>query len=750
MAVEYNNYKIVKTWKQIKQLVNWIKTTKVCSFDFETTSNEFQQDKEVPTIIGISFQPGSSYIIPLAHFDSPFKHEWVKVLRYLSKEVFEDKDIMKLAFNAKFEHKWLFKYYCNMRGRIFDTMLAKYLLNEEKPNDLKSLVLTLLPEFAGYEHEMDQLVAKHGWAGVPLKPLSKYCGLDCDLNLRLFIILEPKLIQHNFYLLFRNMLMMAHRVLMESEFSGIYVNKPYLDSLVPFYKNQIDEAEKRLRYTAAIRKFENWAVSNHHNKLTAKIRVEIDKLNEELESTKDEARIKRLNKSIEYRETKISAILANGPTPEKQKYAGINFGSPVQLQDFLYNSPKGLRLPVVEYSEAGKPSTSEDTLTKLSAQMEQKLLKKSLNKKKRKKYEFSMDFFKTLFEYRGLTKLYSTYVIGIQERITTKDRVHAGFLIHGTVTGRLSSRDPNLQNIPRDTTSSMIKPMFIPPKGMLLLEVDYSQAELRVVAELAKEKVMIEWFSKGYNIHVATACKMNHCMDRYDEIKAILKDPNHPENEHWEKQKKKAKTVNFGILYGQTKFKLAESLKCTPDEAQVFLDEWFEAFPAITKYIRKQHRFVEKHGYVKSLWGRKRRLPDARCKDDKDMRGFYLKAMRDSINAPIQGASNDFTVFSSVIIREDKLMGKLPWDLQQAYTVHDSLGFYVHPEDIHWVTPMLVNICDNPETKEWFGFRMKYVKMKVSPEIGINWGSLREYNPEEDYTKWVNEEAYLNQYKQTS
>ena len=337
----------------------------------------------------------------------------------------------------------------------------------------------------------------------------------------------------------------------------------------------------------------------------------------------------------------------------------------------------------------------------------------------------------------GITKIKSVKSLGYQDVYDLTIQDDHTYITRGGI-------------VNHNTTSTMIKPMFTPPKGYLLLEVDYSQAELRVVAELAKEDTMIEWFAKGYNIHVATACKMNNCIDRYDEIKAILKDLNHPDNETWEKRKKKAKTVNFGILYGQTKYKLAESLKCSVEDAQKFLNEWFVSFPKITNYIKKQHRFAEKNGFVYSMWGRKRRLPDAMYKNDPAMRGYYSKALRDAINAPIQGASNDFTIFSSVIIREHKILGKLPWDLQQAYTVHDSLGYYVRPEDIHIVTPKLIKICDNPQTKEWFGFGMKYVKMKVSPEVGINWGSLREYdvkNPgKEDYTKWIETPEYLNQY----
>ena len=285
--------------------------------------------------------------------------------------------------------------------------------------------------------------------------------------------------------------------------------------------------------------------------------------------------------------------------------------------------------------------------------------------------------------------------------------------------------------------------MFIPPPGYLVLEVDYSQAELRVVAELAKETTMIQWFKDGYNIHTATACDAEGCIDRYDEVKnVILKDENHPDHIYWVKRKKRAKLINFGILYGQTAWNLAPTLECTKEEAQQFIDDWHAQFPKLSKYIKKQQRFAEKNGYVKSLWGRKRRLPDAMYGDDPAMKGYYTKALRDAVNAPIQGASNDFTLFSNVIIREEKIKGNLPWDMVFLASVHDALVFYIQPKDLEWVIPIVKKICNNPQTKEWFGFEMKHVYMKVSEEVGKTWGDKRDYVVGTDYVSYLKDEDY--------
>lgn len=308
-----------------------------------------------------------------------------------------------------------------------------------------------------------------------------------------------------------------------------------------------------------------------------------------------------------------------------------------------------------------------------------------------------------------------------------------------------SSREPNLQNIPRGTTSKDIKRMFIPPKGYVFLELDYSQAELRVVAEISGDKAMIKIFRDGYNIHLATGLKMNGLLtpETYAEASKARKDPNHPDAIKWTKIHKQGKVTNFSILYGQSDAQTAEALGCTKEEAGQFKRDWFAAYPGVTKWIKKQKAFAEKNGYVYSLWGRKRRLPDAMRGKERGARGFYEKALRDAINAPIQGASNDFTLFSSILIREQIILGKLPWTLHQCYTVHDSLGFWIQPKDIHEIAPKLVSICRNPETKIWFGFESKKVEMKVSCEIGITWGDLVEYNPSTDYQQLLKSPDYV-------
>lgn len=713
-----SRYKIVKTWDEIYQIIEWVKQTKYFSHDFETSAGSFANPLEYPTILGISFQIGSSYIIPLGHKDSPFKKDYEKILKLIGKEILQNAEIIKIAWNFKFEQKWFMRYGCFYRGRCFDGMLAKYCLDEERPNDLKSMVERTLDDFADYEDEVGKLASKLGWANVPLEPLSKYCGIDCDATLRLMVHYEQKLIKAGLYNLFRNLIMPGSAVLAESEFKGMPVDVKYLDKLIIDFQTQIDDNEKKLRNHIKLVKFERRQKSKAINKLIEDVKLEIEAIEEE-----DKPNAQRL---IKGREEKISRYLAGELTTNKERklIEPFNFNSPKQLIDFLYVDKKGLAFPITDYTidkfkqQTSTPSTAEATLEKL-------------------KVRDKSGFIDQLLTHRGLTKLHSTYMVGMKKLVDEDNKVHANFKIHGTVTGRLSCSDPNLQNIPRDTTSSAIKKMFISPSAKLILQIDYSQAELRVIAEVANEKSMLEWFSSGKDIHLASACKKYNA--DYGKAAKILKDEKHKDYELWKIRRKQAKTINFGIVYCQTAKKLAITLSepakdgrpaivVTVDDAQEFLNQFNRDFPNIAKFMKKQKKLAYEFGYVKTLFGRKRRLPNIYSSEF----GIRAEAERQSVNAPIQGTASDFAFFSSILIRERAIKNP-QWGLEQMYTVHDSLGFSINPKYIHEVVPIINAICENPQTQRWFKFSMTKVKMGVDFEIGENWGALKKYNKENKY-----------------
>lgn len=737
--------------KHVERLIKYCKKTKYASVDFETNGRPFYHPLFVPTMLGVSFQPGSSYIIPLAHKDSPLlrRKKWKKVLIKFGKEVIENPDIVKVAWNFKFEINVFRVYGIEFKGRLFDAMLAKYLLKEERPNDLKSSVAMFIPKYAGYDLKgqpdgkkasQDKIV--NFWSNVEINELAKYNGLDCDLTLRLMFFFERRLIDENFYLLFRNMMMMGVRVLADSEWSGIPIDEPYLNTLVDSYAEKIDKLEKELANHPRIKQFEAKLIKDRIKKAIFKIEEEIEvieaevlELKKKIKKSKDSKttndytkKLNAANKKIKSREEKIDRHIARDFKTKKELELvnPVNFSSPDQMINLFFTSKYGFRFKIVKYTidkktkkETNRPSTDESVLEEL----------KPLD---------TSGFVGQLLDYRGITKLYSTYILGMQTKMGPDLRIHGSFLLHGTVTGRLSSQNPNLQNIPRDTTASDIKQMFIPPKGKLLVQLDYSQAELRVLAAQANETEMLRWFREGRDIHLAVACDKNKW--DYDWALAILQkeDKNDPDFFKVKTQRKYAKTINFGIVYGQTAKKLSLGMESTLEEAEKYLKEYNKRFPKIAAFIKKQHKYVNAHGYVYNLFGRKRRLP----KIYSDNWGEMAEAQRQSVNAPIQGAASDYTLFSSILIWEKIQSGELPKNMVQAYTVHDSLGFFIDPEDVHWVIPKLEAICNNPETKEWFNFQIDSVKMQVDFEVSHeNWKALSTYHKETNYVELVKQAA---------
>lgn len=288
--------------------------------------------------------------------------------------------------------------------------------------------------------------------------------------------------------------------------------------------------------------------------------------------------------------------------------------------------------------------------------------------------------------------------------------------------------------INHNTTNADIKKMFIPPPGMVLLQLDYSQAELRVFAAQANETEMIRWFHEGRDIHLSVACDKNGW--DYDEALEILKkeDKSDPLFTKIKTQRKYAKTINFGIIYGQTAKKLSLGMESTLEEAEKYLKEYNQRFPNVAKFIKKQHKKVANNGYVINVFGRKRRLSNIWS----DNWGEKAEAQRQSVNAPIQGAASDYTLFSSILIWEKIQKGELPKEMRQCFTVHDSLGFFLKPEDVHWVVPILEQICSNPETREWFGFQIDSVRMQVDFEISHeSWKDLKTYHSDVNYKEIV-------------
>lgn len=614
----FTRYKIIRSFKELKQLVEACLNTGYASVDFETNAEGIYKNTFKPTILSVSFQVGSGCSIPLQHFDESVKEiPWLKWLQYFGRRVVENPNIVKVAQNFKFDNQIFVKYGIYVRGTVIDTMLAKYLLNEEKPHGLKPMVAKYLPEFADYEkYDKFETIP---WDKKPLEPLARYGCMDTDFTLRLALFLEKKLIDKGFYNLYRNLIMPASKVLQDAETNGLPIDLSFNDFLQDKYSKLIQETNDKLRSVRQIKRYQKYSLEQRKQ-------VYIDKLTQEIEELSGDP---KKAKSIKNREDKISRILAGEykTNDEKKLIEPVNFNSTKQMVDLLYLSPKGFKFPIVEYTKDKKnkptnnPSTSEDTLIKISDQDK-------------------TGFIKSLLDLRGLDKMNSTYIVGLRELVQSDNKVHPTFLISGTTSGRLSSRNPNGQNIPKVMVNPDIKKQFIPPSGKLFLTYDYSQAELRILAHLANEETMLEWFRTGKDIHLASACKKYH--EDYDKIIKIYEDEQHELYPLWKKRRKQAKTINFGIVYEQSAHKLAESLstpeeKVEDSEGQQFLDEYFTTFPKIKKFMDKQHKFMEKHGYCVSLFGRRRRCP----KVYSDNFSEYLEALRQCVDEETEALTTD-------------------------------------------------------------------------------------------------------------
>jgi len=443
------NWKIVKTYKELRQLIQYCQEERVASIDFETNGTAVHADWFFPTEMGVSFRPGSGWIIPLAHKESPFKDNWQDVFGEFCRAVVENPSITKYVFNALFEYRIFLKYGYRPRGRFFDVMLMKYLLHEERPNDLKSLVDMMLPAFSGYDldnkpgKKAKPEVIKEFWENVPLKELSQYCAGDCDFTLRIGIHMESQLIINGLYELFRNFYMPLVRVLANTVLKGVMVDRKYLKGQVISFQEKIDQVLIDIFSIPEIHDYNEEFIENKKEEYIKQLEYEVD--NGDLSE-----------RQIDLREEKISRVEAGDPSikAERKLFESINFASTLQMIGLLFESEEGFEFPILSRSDTGNPSTAEDVLLKLQARDESGFIEK-------------------LLEYRGLQKLYSTYIKGIYEQhLTPEDNVHPGYLLHGTITGRLSSRGPNFQNIPRSTTSAFIKQMFIAPKDHYFVEVD--------------------------------------------------------------------------------------------------------------------------------------------------------------------------------------------------------------------------------------------------------------------------------------
>jgi DNA polymerase-1 len=575
---------------------NLMKQTSVC-FDTETTSlNPLEAQ-----LVGIAFswEKGKGFYLPF-----PENKDEAQLLIEEFRPFFESESIEKIGQNLKYDIKVLAKYNVEVKGKLFDTMLAHYLINPDMRHNMDVLSETYL----NYTPiSISELIGKKGknqlsMREVTLEKQTEYAVEDADITLQLKEHFEKELGEANTQKLFDEIEVPLLRVLASMELEGIRLDGDFLKGL----SGKLDED------------------------------------------------ILALEKSI-YKEA--------GET--------FNIASPKQLGDILFEKMQLVKKP--KKTKTGQYSTAEDVLSYLAK--DHKIIREVL-------------------EYRGLTKLKSTYVDALPQQVEpTTGRVHTDYVQTVAATGRLSSNNPNLQNIPiRTERGREVRKAFVPrDENYTLLAADYSQIELRIIAALSKEPRMIEAFKNNEDIHASTASKVFQV----------------PIEEVTREQRSNAKTVNFGIIYGVSAFGLSNQTDLNRTEAKELIDTYYTTYPRLKAYIAEQIDFARDNGYVQTVLGRRRYLKDINSQNAV-VRGA---AERNAVNAPIQGSAADIIKIAMIRIHEKLQSGK--FKTKMLLQVHDELVFDAYKPELEIVQELIKNEMEN-------AFKLE-VPLVVDLGTGNNW-----------------------------
>ena len=573
-----HNYKLVENQEDLKKLCDYFLTNKILSLDTETTSTSAIEAE----LVGLSFavKEFEAFYVPI-----PANREEALQIVNIFKPAYENPEILKVGQNLKYDLEVLRNYGIELKGKMWDTMIAHYLIQPELHHNMDYMAEIYL----NYQTiHIDELIGPKGKNQKSMRSLLpsqvyEYAAEDADITLRLKNKLEPELKKAECEDLFYNIEMPLMPVLAGMEMNGVCLDTASLAETSKQFTNRMNEIEARIYELAGER---------------------------------------------------------------------FNIASPKQVGEILFD-----KLKIVEKAKktkTGQYVTSEEVLQQL-----------------RNKHEIVAD----ILEHRGLKKLIGTYIDALPKLINPKTgHIHTSFNQTITATGRLSSSDPNLQNIPiRGEDGKEIRKAFIPEPGCLFFSADYSQIELRVMAHLSQDAEMIKVFSEGKDLHAATAANIYK-----KPIEEVTRD-----------ERTKSKRANFGIIYGITVFGLAERLDIPRDEAKMLIDGYFDTFPQVHDYMEKSKEVAREKGYVTTLFGRRRYLPDINS-HNATVRGF---AERNAINAPIQGTAADIIKVAMIrIYNRFKAEGIRSKMILQ---VHDELNFSVYPDEKEKVEGIVLQEMQN-------------------------------------------------------
>ena len=714
-------YYIIKTEAELDKLIHACKVTKYCSYDFETNAEPLYNESFKVTILSISFQPGFGCSIPCQHSETPNSWKWKKAILKIGHELIENQDIIKVAWNAKFDNQIWEKFDIYYRGTLIDGMLAKYLLNEQRPNGLKDMVRRYLPEYGDYEKQ--DAFDKIPWDQKPLEQLCQYGCQDTDYTLRLALFFEKKLIDIGMYNTFRNLIMTASRVLTYAEKQGLYMDREFNQKLLEEYKPKIEQAKENIYNLPRVKKFTQQYNQRKINDYISSIESEI----EDLDPEKDQ-------RKIQAREQKIAKIKAGEFTTKKEQelIRPLNLGSQKDLPELLF-SKEGFNFPINKTSDKGAPSTDEETLVNLRLTVKNPESPKAI-------------FLDNLLELRALTKMFTTYIEGWHDKVQDDSCLHGKYNIIGTDSGRLSSSEPNMQQVPKTNVDPNIKKQLVAPPGKLYLVMDFSQAELRIMAHLSGDETYINAFNSGQDPHLAIAAQKYGVP--YEEAYKIYDDENHPDYKLWKTRRKQAKQIAFGLIYGIGANLLAVKLSdpkagliVSKEEAQQEMDVFFSQHPKLKKFKEKQERVLRRDGYLKSLFGRKRRLPE--IYGTKEEAAY---AIRLALNFPCQSAASDMNLFGSILFYWMMRQGKFPM-MDLVSLVHDASYFYTDPKYINvWTIYKMWDLFRNPMTKPYFGFKIDTLNMSMDFSIGRTMAEELPFIPGYDYRKMLEPDFSVEEY----
>ena len=548
------------------------------SFDTETTSTN-AIDAE---LVGLSFAVEEFKAVYVA---VPAEREAAQRMVDIFRPLYQSEHIMKVGQNIKYDYEVLRRYGIEVRGPMFDTMLAHYIVQPELHHNMDYMAETLL----GYQTiHIDQLIGPRGKGQRSMRDLQpqevyEYAAEDADVTLRLKNVLEQKLKEVDGERLFYDIEMPLVPVLAEMELTGVCLDTAALAETGKNFNRRLAEYEQKI-YAEA------------------------------------------------------------GET--------FNISSPKQVGDILFGKMKIVDKP--KKTKTGQYVTSEEVLTQLRSRA---------------------PIVDDILSYRGLKKLLGTYVEALPRLINPRTgHIHTCFNQAITATGRLSSSDPNLQNIPiRDDDGKEIRKSFVPEPGCLFFSADYSQIELRIMAHLSQDEHMLDAFRSGTDIHAATAAKIWHV----------------PVEEVTPEQRKKAKQANFGIIYGISTYGLAQRMNISNSEARQLIDDYFATFPRVKAYMDEAIATCREKGYAETIYHRRRYLPDIASRNA-TVRGF---AERNAINAPIQGSEAD--IIKVAMIHIFKRFAAEGLRSRMILQVHDELNFSVYPEEREQVERIVIEEMEN-------------------------------------------------------